>query len=164
MGRKVTIAGVVIGVPALIAALAALSIVLTLAGVAVNAWLSKKTVHGRVVAQVYDPRFAQEAYESFYTQCNGILALNQNIVTGKATLKALKSAGADQFQIAQAITVVAAYQNRQAAIAADYNAASGAWTRNDFKGADLPARIDPPYTSLTCGSGNYGGNALGNGS
>lgn len=120
----------------------------------VQANYQKRVVTDQVQQVVRTAGFAQAAYESFFNDCNAILADNLKITQARTRIAVLRQAPTDSFgqssqRVADAVTDLTGLQQIQVDTAARYNADAAEYTRGQFLAASLPSHIDPPY-NITC--------------
>jgi hypothetical protein len=116
---------------------------------------AKRVVTSQVEQQLRTAQFAQATYEQFFDDCNAVLADNEKIAQAQERVKELGSQPDDQFgqkqtKVADAIADLAGIQAARADTVARYNANAAEYTRGQFRDANLPSRITPPYTHLDC--------------
>lgn len=116
----------------------------------------KKVSGAQITQNIYQAEFRQNAYETFFKECNDVVAMNAQIVQAEERVKTLKAQPDDLFgqkanNLAVAIADLVGLRQNQTRVAANYNAQSSEYTRNPFKDASLPYRLTPPY-EVTCGA------------
>lgn len=119
-----------------------------------QAEVAKRTLAPRVTQRVYGTDNAINNVAFFHDKCQAVLRDVQVYRNNAARLRADQRAAQTetdplkQQQAQAALTTeqsqVTAAQNTAASDAADYNSASAQYTRNPFKDANLPYRIELP--------------------
>lgn len=122
----------------------------------VQASYNGRVVTSKVQQNVRTPAFAQAVYEQFFEDCNAVVAFNTQIAQAEQRVLAMKAVPDDQFgqkagRVADAISDLTGVRQAQVATAARYNAAASEYTRGQFLDSSLPARINEPYTVVSCG-------------
>jgi hypothetical protein len=152
-GRAVAI---FVALVALIAAVWAITYYLGIFGNNVSANFNKRVVTAQVQQKVRTPDFAQATYEQFFNDCNAVVADNAKIELASQRVAAIKAGPDDQFgqkaaRLSDAISDLTGVQQAQVETAARYNANASEYTRGQFLDRSLPPRINPPFTSVSCG-------------
>lgn len=144
------ILGGIVATIATIAAILALTYYVGIIGNRVQANYARATVTTKIGQVINQPGFAQATYERFWQECEDVLADNAKIAQGVSRVTQIRAEPDDAFgqkagRLADAISDVTGLEGLQTQVAADYNAASEEWTRDEFKAVGLPDRLDPPY-------------------
>lgn len=122
----------------------------------VQASYNGRVVTSKVQQNVRTAAFAQAVYEQFFNDCNAVVAYNAQIEQAQQRVRQIKAEPDDQFgqkanHVADAISDLTGAQQAQVAVAARYNANASEYTRGQFLDASLPARINAPYDTVSCG-------------
>lgn len=114
---------------------------------------------------LFDPNNSIGTYEHFYDQCREVVALTAKVENAEEELAYREKHynpeadpfGEERVGINGLRESIRALENQQVTIAEQYNADSSKTTQAQFKAADLPYTIDPPYAGLDCGSAKEAG-------
>lgn len=146
----------------IVAAVLGLVGLLTTGSVFFQAEKAEVTRDARQRIIVNDPQRALGDYERFYEDCQAVLRLNAQIVEADRRARDLRGElrefGDDQFgrgrqELSDTRAQASALRDQREQVAAGYNArARQTRSRGQFRAADLPYQVVPPYEEVTCGA------------